>query len=203
MDKYIYTNKTSLSSELCNDIIQLFEIENKKYEGVTAAGLNKNIKNTMDFVIPKDNNKWYKIYNFLSKELQYNIKEYLNNLNNNDEYKNINQDTNITYKFFDNNKYYIHNFMVQRYNRNEGKYVYHNDFMIDHKKKQNRIITYLWYLNDVIEGGETTFHSGEIKINPEIGKLILFPACWSYPHCGKMPLSSSKYIITGWIYIDY
>ena len=70
MDKYIYTNKTSLSSELCNDIIQLFEIENKKYEGVTAAGLNKNIKNTMDFVIPKDNNKWYKIYNFLSKELQ-------------------------------------------------------------------------------------------------------------------------------------
>lgn len=203
MDKYIYTNKTSLSSELCNDIIQLFEIENKKYEGVTAAGLNKNVKNTMDFVIPKDNNKWYKIYNFLSKELQYNIKEYLNNLNNNDEYKNINQDTNITYKFFDNNKYYIHNFMVQRYNRNEGKYVYHNDFMIDHEKKQNRIITYLWYLNDVIEGGETTFHSGEIKINPEIGKLILFPACWSYPHCGKMPLSSSKYIITGWIYIDY
>ena len=93
--------------------------------------------------------------------------------------------------------------MVQRYNRNEGKYVYHNDFMIDHEKKQNRIITYLWYLNDVIEGGETTFHSGEIKINPEIGKLILFPACWSYPHCGKMPLSSSKYIITGWIYIDY
>ena len=54
-------------------------------------------------------------------------------------------------------------------------------------------MTYLWYLNDVTDGGETAFN-GEYKIKPTAGKLILFPASWTFPHCGKMPVSSDKYI---------
>ena len=64
---------------------------------------------------------------------------------------------------------------------------------------QERHITFIWYLNDVNDGGETAF-DGIYKIRPKSGKLVLFPASWTYPHCGKMPLSSDKYIITGWIY---
>ena len=63
-------------------------------------------------------------------------------------------------------------------------------------------LTYIWYLNDVIEGGETEFF-GNYKIKPEVGKLVLFPACWSFPHCGLMPISSNKYIITGWLYLSF
>jgi hypothetical protein len=72
--------------------------------------------------------------------------------------------------------------------------------MIDAKNSKHRIITYLWYLNDVEEGGETVLEDN-IFIKPTIGKLLLFPACWTYPHCGRIPISSNKYIITGWIYI--
>jgi hypothetical protein len=86
---------------------------------------------------------------------------------------------------------------------NEGRYVYHHDFSIDLKNKKNRVITYLWYLNDVDLGGETDFLNGEIKVVPECGKLILFPASWTYPHKGCIPKSSNKYIITGWIYKSY
>ena len=40
----VYTNKTSISRELCNDIINLFEQEDSRYAGLTSSGLNKNIK---------------------------------------------------------------------------------------------------------------------------------------------------------------
>ena len=62
MEKYIYTNKISLSPEVCRDIIELFENEERKYDGVTHGGMQKNIKDTKDFVIPENETKWYKYY---------------------------------------------------------------------------------------------------------------------------------------------
>jgi hypothetical protein len=87
--------------------------------------------------------------------------------------------------------------MVQRYIKNYGKYVYHQDY--ENQVDKHRVITYLWYLNTIEEGGETEFY-GNYKIKPEQGKLIFFPAFWCYPHCGNIPLSDNKYIITGWMY---
>ena len=49
------------------------------------------------------------------------------------------------------------------------------------------------------EGGETQFWDN-YKVKPQKGKLVLFPASWTYPHSGLMPISHDKYIITGWIY---
>ena len=90
--------------------------------------------------------------------------------------------------------------MIQRYTKNIGKFVYHDDSLIEVENNQTRIITFLWYLNDIDEGGETVF-SDKFAIKPTRGKLVLFPANWSYPHCGKVPLSDDKYIITGWVYM--
>ena len=89
---------------------------------------------------------------------------------------------------------------MQKYKKNSGRYIYHDDQHIDWKKNRYRILTFIWYLNDVITGGETEFF-GTREIIPEAGKLVLFPSSWSYPHRGKMPISHDKYIITGWIYI--
>jgi hypothetical protein len=88
-----------------------------------------------------------------------------------------------------------------KYDKNEGKFVYHDDFSMVNDMKMHRVLTYLWYLNDVDEGGETEF-CGDFKIKPTEGKLILFPASWCYPHKGIMPLSNDKYIITGWLNIQ-
>jgi hypothetical protein len=60
MDKLIYLEENSLPNELCEEIIHMFEDEVGLYDGVTAAGLNKQIKDTTDFVIP-NNDKWNKI----------------------------------------------------------------------------------------------------------------------------------------------
>ena len=91
--------------------------------------------------------------------------------------------------------------LLQKYEKNKGKYTYHNDFNIDYEKKRYRVVTFLWYLNDVEEGGQTEFWGGKHKIKAEKGKLILFPAAWNFPHRGCMPISDNKYIITNWFYV--
>lgn len=190
MHNYIYENPNSISKKNCQKIIDLFENEiNAKYEGVTQAGLNKKIKNTTDYVIDANDPKWSDIHNILSLELQTNIKLYLNKL-----YENSFDEK---YKYFKNTNLMTENFMIQRYIKNHGKYIYHNDFAI--KNGNSRAITFLWYLNTIEEGGETEFW-GNYKIKPQEGKLIFFPALWCYPHCGNIPLSDNKYIITGWLY---
>ena len=205
IDNYLYINNNSICKQLCDDIINLFEEQTCKYEGVTAAGLNKNIKDTTDFVIPRKDveleiiKKWERIDKFLAKELDRNVKKYIQNLNN--KMNIIEENSDSKFNMCSTDLLVTNEFMIQRYIKNKGRYVYHNDSSIDWNNKKYRIITYLFYLNTVDEGGETEFW-GEYKIKPESGKLMLFPASWVYPHRGMMPISNNKYIITGWLYVQ-
>ena len=203
-DKYFYINSTSISKELCKTIINMFDSDKNKYEGVTFGGLNKNIKDTQDLVIPNIPNqtgfdKWSKIQKFLEKELAKNTKEYTKILDNIVNMNHEKENTHNVYNTF-GNSLSNESFMVQRYTKQKGRYIYHNDFRSDWQNKKYRVITYLWYLNTVEEGGETEFW-GTHTIKPEAGKLLLFPASWTFPHRGKIPLSHDKYIITGWLYL--
>ena len=192
----IYLNPDSISKQLCDEIIHLYENENDKYNGITAGGLNKNVKDTLDFNIPNEE-PWTKIKDFLEVELKKNLKMYIDQLN---SHNFENENSSVTFKFFDNILCYTKTFMIQRYIKQVGRYIYHNDFDINTNEKSYRIITFLWYLNTVEEGGETEIW-GTHKIKPEAGKLLLFPSCWTFPHTGKMPISDNKYIITGWLYV--
>jgi hypothetical protein len=189
IEKFIYLNETSLSPELCKDIIILYENERfGKYPGVTGSGYNPEIKNALDFIIP-NNDSWCRVRNFLIGELHRNLKLYL-------EYLKTNFNIIIKEELFQET------FLMHKYTKNQGKYIYHNDFNIEWKTKSHRIITYLWYLNSIDEGGETEI-LGNIKIKPKDGKLLIFPATWTYAHSGKIPISDNKYIITGWLYVDF
>ena len=191
--KFIYINSASLCHEICEDIIGLFEEEDNKYEGVTASGLNKDIKDTLDFIINKEEKRWSDIYSFLLNELIRNVKNYIHMVN---ESQNFGHFKLLDYESID-----ICNFMIQKYHANIGKYVYHDDSVFDLKAKRYRILTFLWYLNDVDNGGETEFYDS-FTIKPQTGKLVIFPATWTFPHTGKIPISNNKYILTGWVYTD-
>ncbi len=188
----VYINKNSLSKELCVVMINLFETDCNRYLGVTHNGLNPMVKDTTDCVITNAGPQWDKINKLLTKELRINVKKYILESNNK---------VNPTYNCCSSNLS-TESMQMQKYDKNKGKYVYHQDYSCDWKNKKMRQITFLWYINDVEEGGETEFF-GNHKIKPEAGKLILFPASWTYPHCGKMPISDDKYIITGWLWEHY
>jgi len=189
---FIYVNPTVLCDELCDEIINKFE-KSLYTHGETASGVNKNVKSTNDLVISKIK-EWNEITDVIQRELDINIFEYNKMLTDNLNYK-----TNQTNNRLIPSKYTISDFQIQRYIKCSGEYIYHNDFYIQNNKY--RIITFIFYLNDLIEGGETEI-LGCHKIIPKKGKLLLFPASWTFPHCGKMPISDNKYIITGWIYAE-
>jgi hypothetical protein len=197
MTKYIYIHEHSIPDVLCNEIIEKYEKEDDRYNGCTLGGVNTKVKDTTDFIIPKNQSKWNKIEKFLYKELYENLSKYLQNIRHNNYDPDNNN--NIMHSFFENKSLHIDDLMCQKYNKGIGKYIYHNDFLNDAKNNRYRVITFLWYLNDVIEGGETEFF-GEYCIRPKKGQLIFFPASWCFPHRGRMPISDDKYIITGWFY---
>ncbi len=62
----------------------------------------------------------------------------------------------------------------------------------------NRYLVFLWYLNDVIDGGETEFPALGISVKPKTGRLVMFPPYWMFQHQGKAPLSGDKYILSSY-----
>ncbi len=60
----------------------------------------------------------------------------------------------------------------------------------------NRYLVFLWYLNDVAEGGETAFVDLGLEVKPKAGRLLLFPPYWMFQHAGRAPVSNDKYILS-------
>ena len=60
----------------------------------------------------------------------------------------------------------------------------------------HRYLVFLWYLNDVDEGGETEFCDLGIKVAARAGRLIVFPPYWMFQHAGLPPVSNDKYFLS-------
>ena len=64
----------------------------------------------------------------------------------------------------------------------------------------HRTLVWMTYLNDVQSGGETEFPMFDLKIKPEQGKTLIWPAEWTHAHFGGIVKKGKKYIITGWMH---
>lgn len=199
MDNFIYLIDNNLDEIFCDNLIKKYENDKNKYIGVVGRNgtINKELKNTTDLQISRYQN-WKNEDTILCQALNKGINEYIDNILNNLTNINIfNINLNIFSKLYNNNDT---GYKIQKYDRDKGYYNYHNDF--EYSVKGVRVITFIWYLNDVEEGGETEFIDGTI-IKPKKGQLLLFPSDWTYMHKGNMPLSNDKYICNGWIYLNF
>jgi hypothetical protein len=88
-------------------------------------------------------------------------------------------------------------YKLQRYAKGEGYLRWHFDAL--GPGAFERVLGLILYLNDVKQGGETQFYHQQMQINPVVGRGILFPAGWTHMHCGTVPISSAKYIISTFI----
>ena len=184
-DKFIFVKDNVLDKNTCEKIIQMFELDNQKSRGRVGDGyIDINFKKTFDLAFSHCE-KWKEldeiVFNYLSPQLsEYLIKLY--------------EDDPPSIRLFMCSHIFDNGYQVQKYEKNSGFYKWHSD--IRTSENSTRFVTFLFYLNDVNEGGETLFING--KVNPKAGRLLLFPSTWTYMHKGSVPISDHKYILTGW-----
>jgi len=186
-DMFIFIDENNLEKDFCLEMINRFDKDHRKEKGLIGGGnvprVDSSIKDTTEIAFSRlIEEHWINCDRILYDLLKKSIVKYLNSLS---EYSVV-----IPPFLYDQS-----GFQIQKYEKQKGKYIWHCDSNILNKSSQ-RIITFIWYLNDVADGGETCFLHGKIK--PTAGKLLLFPATWTYVHKGNMPISNDKYIITGW-----
>lgn len=174
MEDFIYESK-SLSNEICDEIINLFETTsiNKKFIPINIDCKTESI--------------WYATKNILIEELSKHLQDYCSG-------------------FFCRKKT-IHTIYIEKHSNDKKINFFKNenwkiDFHIENKQKKISIINFVWFLNDVEEGGQIKIFEYK-NIKPEKGKLVFFPTEWFFPYRDIQPISNDKYIITGSIYIDF
>lgn len=70
------------------------------------------------------------------------------------------------------------------------------------ENKPIRHFVFMTYLNDVYNGGETSFFYQKRKFMPRKGKTLIWPSWWTHIHRGEPAPDEVKYIATGWITQD-
>lgn len=63
-----------------------------------------------------------------------------------------------------------------------------------------RDISVIGYLNEDFEGGETFFDRQNIKVKPQLGSVLVFPAYYTHPHQSLPVLKGQKYSFTTWLF---
>ena len=190
-DDLVYENPTAIKTYVCDEIVDRFNKDERKRQGVTTGGqVHINIKKSMDLPIG-ELEEWKDIDQIIFDSVAENLQIYGDKVHNGLG----NVETPLPL-WTDKVRDYGYN--VKKYE--PGDYFH---WHVDRQASQSwvRTIALIWYLNDVEEGGETEFIYGR-SIKPEKGKLLMFPACWTYPHRGLSPRNGDKYIITTFIYTD-
>ena len=62
----------------------------------------------------------------------------------------------------------------------------------------NRHAVWMLYLNDVPNGGMTSFPVQGLDLQPKAGTMVIWPAAYTHLHHGNPPIDCWKYVITGW-----
>jgi hypothetical protein len=192
----ICIDHNALSVELCNDIIDIFETnETKSNPAGTLGGVQPNILNAKSIscysIDAIDHPDWPRIQKSIEKITINKVTQYQKKL------VNLLDISGNSFAFFDEITW--KGFSVNKYSAVEkGHYTYHTDRHTILDSDEERVITFLYYLQDVETGGETCFPGQGLKVKPEAGKLVFFPSTWTYPHCSLPTVSNDKYIIVGW-----
>jgi hypothetical protein len=169
----------NLSPEFCQELITKFEADQRKQPGHTGSGHNPQMKMSIDLMFSR-HPEWNEISKILDEKLLQGMAEY---------------DKFLKMKL--PNGYSIGDTWHSGYQlQKSGYYRWHNDERIEHGRQ--RIVTFIWYLNTIEQGGHTGFLYKSVK--PEVGKLVIFPSSWDYVHCGFD--AKDKYIVTGWLWRD-
>lgn len=180
-NSFIYAIPDALPGFLCDDMVQRFEAaQDEQHPGrIGQQGQTQaSVKKTTDLIV-SGKPQWQDVDNNLHRSLGLAMRALRER-----------------FPFFQG-PFKDTGYGIQRYR--PGEY-YHWHIDGGSHDFANRQMVALWYLNDVQgPGGETEFKTQAIKVQPERGKLLLFPPFWTHEHRACELQRGVKYIATSWI----
>jgi len=221
-DPYVVAFEHSLAGSVCDELLLVFKRAEKTrdaHPGQTIKGRAEGVKKSLDVDLLELEKKdggaaILPLVQHLRDGLMQALTVYCQHV----DQRSSNIGTRAFAEFVSRGGLQERMYNLQKYEAGTGYYRPHQDFYVyweeakEHlcgdlaqsRRPFGRVLTYLWYLNDVDVGGETAIYpdgcdSPPVLVKPSKGKLLLFPATWTYIHSGVMPVSSDKYICTGWL----
>jgi len=180
-DRSIFEMKNVFTAEECQAFINYHEQSPNKQQGVLVGTEMLNRKKTTDVYIKDITNNLLKRYIEGLKKVHMEYTKHLNDIDRECGLRSITLG-------------YPSALQIQRTDKG-GFFKWHSDYY------GKRLIAIIVYLNDIDEenGGSTEFNSGR-KVQPETGKVLMFPTTDLHLHRGNTILNGhSKYIISGFI----
>ena len=179
MKKYIQVYENVITKEICDNLIQKFEVSKDQH---VATDLDNhrhfteiNINQHKDW-----SNQVQGVYSVL--------RPYVN------RYKEECKITDTQWP----DEYGFEQIRFKRYLPNDrDEFKEHVD--VGDYNSARRFLVFFLYLNDN-KGGETSFSEYNHKVQPKAGRLLMFPPTWTYLHTGHKPIDTSKYIIGSYLH---
>ena len=170
----IYDNV--IDEKSCRGLIDKFEVSQDKYETVNVE--DKEDRISFKQIVLVRNEEWKTINDGMMTLFQAYIEQYK-------------KECSISTKMWPE-KHGYETIRMKRYLANNyDRFDYHVD--VKDYATARRFLAFFIYLNDVEEGGETEFLFG--RVQPKMGRLIMFPPMWPWFHAGRKPVSGTKYFI--------
>ena len=166
------------TQEECDELIDLFEKDPRKIEGVTNDGLNNKHKKSTDLplVFSPDENQYSKI---IIPKLFSAISAYKKG------FPFLNEQE------WDGCPFYN----IQKYEEGEGYFKLH----CEHESlAPYRMLAWMIVIKAPETGGETEFLYQSIRVEPKVGQLTIWPSAFTHKHRGNPPLEGEKIYATGW-----
>ena len=168
----------ALDQATCDEIIARFEASPDKHPGLVGDGsetgrVDPEIKQTTELILD-GRPEWADVVSLLHQSIQQQLDVYM-------------QRWAAAFKVELTSEV----LRVQKYEPG-GFFDWHSDNV---GGALSRMITVIWYLNTVEQGGETEYVWQQVQVKPETGSMLMCPVGWTYFHRGAAPVIDNKYIV--------
>ncbi|MFT6896948.1 MAG: hypothetical protein ACJA13_001353 [Paraglaciecola sp.] len=219
-ETFIKVYENVLSPQLCQQFIRQFEQSQHKQVGRTGGGIDTDKKRSQDVSIaqhPEFQQPYQTLLPLVSQQLFNYFSEYffalIGPIGLTVQHPVSGQPVKLTQDNFAEiglpnlanlvqYLFRIGDINAQKYEQGIGGYPYwHSEVFpqTGNNDALHRILLFMFYLNDVDEGGETEFYYQNRAIKPKQGSMVIAPAYFTHTHRGNVPVSNDKYILTSWV----
>ncbi|WP_339878583.1 2OG-Fe(II) oxygenase [Pseudidiomarina gelatinasegens] len=220
---FIEVYDDALSAEFCDKFIDLFENSPHKQPGRTGGGVDTDKKLSEDLYLNQHQDyanelkaicdvttkyalEYFKKYHFaLIAPVALKVKHPVTGAPVNLTHENFDEIAAGKEQAYMQLLYRLGPIQAQKYLKDQGNYNYWHCEVYPEKNSVealHRSLLFMFYLNDVEDGGTTDFYYQNKSIKPKRGRMVIAPGYFTHTHRGAVPKSNDKFILTSWILLN-